>query len=175
MRSRNVNRKRRPCAGVWNTIPDQVKLQLTVRSFDAEAHKRLLSAIAREANGEALAANAPKPPLIETKSSTDAVYNDPELTQRMGAVARAALGADNVVEMPAKMGSEDFSQFGLAGVPAVLLHVGAVHAAKLEASRKSGVPLPDVHSPLWAPVREPTIKAAIRVETAIFMDLLQGR
>ena len=158
-----------------NIIPDQVKLQITVRSLDPAVHKRLLAAIDRQAKGEALAANAPKEPLIETKSNTDAVYNDPELTQRMAAAARAALGAGQVVEMPAQMGGEDFSQFGLAGVHAVLLHVGAVDAAKLDESRKSGVPVPGVHSPLWAPVREPTIKAAIRAETAILMDLLNGR
>ena len=56
----------------------------------------------------------------------------------------------------------------------VLLHVGAVDAGKLEASHKSGVPLPGLHSPSWAPEREPTIKAAIRAETAILMDLLNG-
>ena len=159
---------------VWNIIPDQVKLQLTVRSFNPDTHKGLLAAIERVGKGEALAANAPKEPLIETKSSTDAVRNDPELTQRMVAIVRAALGADKVVEMPAQMGSEDFSQFGLAGVHAVLLHVGAVDAAKLEESHKTGVPLPGVHSPLWAPVREPTIKAAILAETAILMDLLKS-
>jgi hippurate hydrolase len=158
-----------------NIIPDQVKLQITVRSLDPAVHKRLLAAIERQAKGEALAANAPKEPLIEIKSNTDAVYNDPELTRRMAAAARAALGSGQVVEMPAQMGGEDFSQFGLAGVRAVLLHVGAVDAAKLEESRKSGVPVPGVHSPLWAPVREPTIKAAIRAETAILMDLMGGR
>jgi hippurate hydrolase len=158
-----------------NIIPDQVKLQITVRSLDPAVHKRLLAAIARQAKGEALAANAPKEPLIEIKSNTDAVYNDPELTQRMAAAARAALGTGQVVEMPAQMGGEDFSQFGLAGVRAVLLHVGAVDAAKLDESHKSGVPVPGVHSPLWAPVREPAIKAAIRAETAILMDLLNGR
>src|SRR4029079_13396267 len=77
-----------------NIIPDQVKLQITVRSLDPAVQKRLLAAIARQAKGEALAANAPKEPLIETKSNTDAVYNDPELTQRMVAAARGALGAD---------------------------------------------------------------------------------
>jgi len=158
----------------WNIIPEQVKLQLTIRSLDPAVHKRLLDAIAREAKGEAQAANAPKAPLIETRSSTDAVYNDPQATQRMVAAARAALGADKVVEMPALMGSEDFSQFGLAGVHAVLLHVGAVDAAKLEESHKTGVPVPDVHSPLWVPVRAPTIKAAMRAQTAILMDLLGG-
>ena len=53
-------------------------------------------------------------------------------------------------------------------------YVGAVDAAKLEASRKSGVPVPGVHSPLWVPEREPTLKAAISAETAILMDLLKG-
>jgi hippurate hydrolase len=158
----------------WNIIPDMVKLQLTVRSLDPKVQQRLLGAIEREANGEAQAANAPKQPLIEIKSSTDTVYNDPALTQRAVAATRAALGVDKVVEMPALMGSEDFSQFGLAGVTAVLLHVGAVDAAKLEESHKTGVPLPGVHSPLWAPVREPTIKAAIGAETAILMDLLKS-
>jgi hypothetical protein len=76
--------------------------------------------------------------------------------------------------MPAKMGSEDFSQFGIAGVRAVLLHVGAVDPDILDQAHKTGVPVPDVHSPLWAPVREPTIKAAITAETAILMDLMKA-
>ena len=156
-----------------NIIPDEVKLQITVRSLDPAVQKRLLAAIARQAKGEAIAANAPKEPLIETKSNTDAVYNDPELTSRMVAAARGVLGEGQVVEMPAQMGGEDFSQFGRAGVRAVLLHIGAVDPAKLEAARKSGVPVPTVHSPLWAPVYEPTIKAAILAEAAILMDLLK--
>ena len=158
-----------------NIIPDQVKLQITVRSLDPQVHKRLLAAIQREAKGEALAANAPKEPLIEIKSSTDAVYNDLELTKRVAAAASAALGTDRVVEMPAQMGGEDFSQFGIAGVHAVLLHVGAVDAAKLDESRRTGVPLPGLHSQKWAPEREPTLKAAIGAETAILMDLMKRR
>lgn len=159
---------------VANIIPEQVKLSLTVRTFNPEARKRMLAAIEREAKGEALAANAPKEPLVEVKGGTDAVNNDPELTRQMVAVLRTALGPKNVVEMPAQMGSEDFSQYGLAGVRAVLLHIGAVDAAKLEASRQSGVPLPTLHSPQWAPEREPTLKAAITSETAILLDLLKS-
>ena len=159
---------------VSNIIPDQVTLQLTVRSFDAALQKRLIEAIAREARGEAIAANAPKEPGVEVKNGTDPVINDPQLTQRMVAAARAELGDANVVEMPAQMGGEDFSQFGLNGVRAVLLHIGAVDAAKLEAARTSGQPLPGVHSPLWAPEREPTLKAAISAETAILLDLMKA-
>ena len=156
-----------------NIIPDVVKLQVTVRSLEPEVQKRILAAIAREAKGVALAANAPKEPLIEIKSATDAVYNDPELTQRTVAAARAALGADQVVEMTAQMGSEDFSQYGLAGVRIVLLHVGAINRAQLEASRTSGVPVPGIHTAMFAPEREPTIKAAIGAELAILLDLLK--
>jgi hippurate hydrolase len=71
------------------------------------------------------------------------------------------------------MASEDFSQYGNAGVRAVLLHIGAVDAAKLDASRRTGATLPDPHSPLWAPEREPTIKAAITAQTAILIDLMK--
>lgn len=156
-----------------NIIPEQVKLEITVRSLTPELHKRLLTAIAREAKGEAQAANAPREPLIETKSHTDAVYNDPELTKRVVAAASAVLGNDRVVEMPPQMGGEDFSQFGLAGVHAVLLHVGAVDPAKLAESQRTGVPLPGLHSQQWAPLREPTLKAAITAETAILLDLMK--
>ena len=158
---------------VSNIIPDQVKLQLTVRSFNATTQKRLLDAIARVAKGEALAANAPKEPSVEIKNGTDPVNNDAELMQRVVAAARVQLGAKNVVEMPAQMGSEDFSQFGLAGVRTALVHIGAVDADKLAAAQKSGSSLPNVHSPLWAPVYEPTLKAAIGAETAILLDLLK--
>ena len=159
---------------VANIIPEQVKLQITVRAFDPETRKRMVAAIEREAKGEAIAANAPKEPLVELKGGTDAVNNDPELTRRMVAVLRTALGAKNVVEMPPLMGSEDFSQYGLAGVRAVLLHIGAVDPAKLEAARQSGVQVPGLHTPQWAPEREPTLKAAITGETAVLMDLLKG-
>jgi amidohydrolase len=159
---------------VANIIPEQVKLSLTVRTFNREARKRLLSAIEREAKGEAVAANAPKEPLVEVKAGTDAVNNDPELTQHMAGVLRRALGPKNVVEMPAEMTSEDFSQYGLAGVRAVLLHIGAVDPAKLDASRHSGIPLPKLHSPQWAPEREPTLKAAITSETAVLLELLKS-
>lgn len=158
-----------------NIIPDRVKLQITVRSLKPDLQQRMLASIARVARGEALAMNAPEEPAIATLSNTDAVYNDPELTERAVGAVRAALGAERVVPMPAQMGGEDFSQFGLVGVKSVLLHVGAVDAAKLEESKKTGVPLPAVHSPLFAPVAEPTIKTAIGAEIAILLDLLQTK
>ena len=76
--------------------------------------------------------------------------------------------------MPQKMTSEDFAEYGLAGVPSVLLHIGAVDPANLAAARQTGIPVPAPHSPGWAPEREPTIKAAIRAEVTALLELLRG-
>jgi hippurate hydrolase len=77
--------------------------------------------------------------------------------------------------MPAKMTSEDFAEYGAVGVPALLLHIGAVDAQKLADSRKTGIPVPSPHSPQFAPDWEPTLKGAIRAETAALLALLGRR
>jgi hippurate hydrolase len=158
-----------------NIVPDQVKLQLTVRAFKEDVRKRLLASIAREAKGEAMAAGAPKEPLVEVNYGVESVVNDPALTERMAGAVRNVLGDKNVVEMPAKMTSEDFANYGQAGVKAVLLHIGAVEPGKFEAARKSGVTLPGPHSPQWQPDFQPTVKAAIATETAVLLDLFNKK
>lgn len=155
-----------------NIVPDQVTMQLTVRTFRDAVRKRVLASIAREVKGEAFAAGAPKEPLVEVRPGTDAVYNDPELTMRMVGTLQAAMGKEQVTEMAAKMTSEDFANYGQAGAKAVLLHIGAVEPERLAAAKASGKPLPGPHSPQWAPQYQPTIKAAITAETAILLDLL---
>jgi hippurate hydrolase len=83
------------------------------------------------------------------------------------------MGDAQVVEMPQKMTSEDFAQYGLAGVPAVLLHIGAVSPAKLAQVRQTGIPVPAPHSPEWAPDLEPTLKGAVRAEVTALLELLR--
>jgi hippurate hydrolase len=158
-----------------NVIPDEVRLQLSVRTYTPEARTRTLAAIRRIAKGEAAAAGAPREPELEVPEKGNApVYNDPALTLRLAAALEKTLGDGQVVEMPQKMTSEDFAEYGLAGVPSALLHIGAVAPAQLAASRQTGVPVPAPHSPEWAPEREPTIKAAIRAEVAALLELLHS-
>jgi hippurate hydrolase len=158
-----------------NIIPDQVQLLLSVRTFDPLVRKRVLAAIARIAKAEAEAAGAPREPLIEPTpgmTGDEAVYNDPELTNRLAAALKKGMPPGNVVEMPAKMTSEDFSEYGRSGVKAALLHIGAVDPEKLAESRRTGVPVPAPHSPQWAPVRDTTLKAAVQAETLALLNLL---
>jgi hippurate hydrolase len=151
-------------------------LQLSVRTYTPEVRKRTLAAIARIAAGEAESAGAPRPPAVEVKGAdVAAVYNDPPLTLRLAAALKKGLGDRNVVEMPPKMTSEDFAQYGRAGVPSALLHIGAVLPAKLAQARETGIPVPAPHSPEWAPELEPTLKAAIRAETMELLELLGGK
>jgi hippurate hydrolase len=158
-----------------NIIPDQVQLLLSVRTFDPQVRKHVLEAIARIAKGEAAAAGAPREPLIEPTPGMpgdEAVYNDPDLTNRLAAALEKGMATGSVVEMPAKMTSEDFCEYGRAGVKAALLHIGAVDPEKLAESRRTGIPVPAPHSPQWAPVREATLKGAVQAETIALLDLL---
>jgi amidohydrolase len=155
-----------------NIVPDEVKLGLSVRTFRPEARARVLAAIARIVKGEAEAAGAPKPPLIETVETTPSTYNDPALTTRMVATLQKALGAKNVYERLPEMVSEDFTEYGRAGIPAILFHLGASEPAKLAAAEASGTSLPSLHSALFSPDRDATITTGIHAETAMLLDLL---
>jgi amidohydrolase len=160
-----------------NIIPEEVRLQLSVRTYTPDVRSRTLAAIRRIAKGEAEAAGAPRAPLVEAPAvaTNPPVYNDPATTLRLAGALKRGLGDEKVIEMPQKMTSEDFAEYGLAGVPSVLLHVGAVDPIKLSAARQSGQPVPAPHSPEWAPDREPTLKGAIRAEVTALLELFRAR
>jgi hippurate hydrolase len=70
------------------------------------------------------------------------------------------------------MASEDFSEFQGAGIPTLMLRVGATEPAKYDAAMKSGTPLPSLHSPLFAPDRDRAIKTAIAAEVIGLRELM---
>jgi hippurate hydrolase len=154
-----------------NVIPDEVRMQMSVRTYDDKVRKRILSSIKRQLDAEAAAADAPSPPSIKVTPGAKAVYNDPELTARLVDALRQNLGTESVIEMPAKMTSEDFSEYGRAGVRAVLLHIGAVSPVTLA----SGARTPDLHSPQWFPELEPTLRSLVAAEVVMLTELLTAR
>lgn len=155
-----------------NIIPDEVKLQLTVRSYSPEVREKLIASITRIAKAEAAAAGATKEPLLTVERGPSATWNDPALTKRLAAALTPVLSAKHVVEGKPRMGAEDFSEYGRAGVPSAILWVGAADPAKLAAAEKSGVSLPPLHSSLFAPEREPTLRTGVIVLTASAIELL---
>jgi hippurate hydrolase len=163
----------------YNIIPDEVHLQLTIRTYQEEVRQHILAALGRMAQGIAAADGIPasRAPLVATSDSeyTPATYNDPQLTLRLAQVFRKVLGAENVGEVPAVMASEDFCRFGLENhqIPICQFTLGAVDPAKLEESRRTGVPLPGLHSSLWAPVPDPTLRTGVKSMTSAVLDLMK--
>jgi amidohydrolase len=156
-----------------NIIPDEAKLQLTVRSYAPEVRKQLLAGIVRIVKAETVAGLSPKEPTIAFSEGQDALYNDPAFTRRLVAVLGKGLGRENVVAGQAEMGAEDFGEFGkAAGIPSVMLRLGAVEPGRFSAARASGEVLPSPHSPLFAPDREPSIRTGVEALVLATLEVL---
>ena len=155
-----------------NIIPDEVLMQLTVRSYKDEVRKHLLASIERIVDAEAVAAGAPKKPLVEIVEGVGAVYNDPATTNRLVDRLKQVMGDSNVVLERPIMASDDFAEYRYGGVPSVMLELGAVNPEKYAAAKKSGEALPGPHSPYFAPDREPSLKTGIEVEMAAILELM---
>jgi amidohydrolase len=162
----------------YNIIPDEVNLQLTVRAFREEVRQKLLAAIERVAKGAAVAAGLPEErmPIVKVSQTevTTATYNNPALIERLALVLATALGQDNVIKASPIMSSEDFGYLSLdQQIPTAYFFIGASDAAKLKQSKESGTPLPSLHSALFAPVPEPTIRTGVKAMTAAVLELMK--
>src|SRR5215204_5529474 len=92
----------------YNIIPDEVNLQLTVRTYKEEVRKRVLASIERIVKGVAAAAGIPedRAPEVKVSEGTGSTYNDPKLIERIANTFRGAFGEDNVVKVAPIMASE---------------------------------------------------------------------
>ncbi|HEV8428576.1 MAG TPA: amidohydrolase [Pyrinomonadaceae bacterium] len=160
----------------YNIIPDEVNLQLTVRTYKEEVRKRVLASIERIAKGVAATAGIPedRAPIVKIAEGTGSTYNDPQLIERLVVAFKQALGEENVVKMPPMMASEDFGYFSMdQKIPTTIFWLGASDPAKVAQSRASGVALPGLHSALFAPVPEPTLRTGVKAMTSAVLELMK--
>lgn len=162
-----------------NIIPDEVRLQLTVRSYKPEVREKIHAAIRRIAHGVAAAAGIPpdRAPIVEIPEEefTPSTYNDPNLTGRVARALKRALGSENVFETDPVMGGEDFSQFGLQDteVPICIFWLGAVHPDRIREARETGASLPSLHSSEFAPLPDVTLRTGVKAMTSAVLDLMR--
>jgi hippurate hydrolase len=162
-----------------NIIPDEVKMQLTVRTYKSEVRDRVLKAIDDIAKGIASAGGVPadRAPIVNVLKDqfTPATYNNPDLTKRLVGVWKNVLGADNVEIVDPTMGGEDFAEYSLPdhSIPAVDFHIGAVDPEKIAQFKREGKELPSLHSSKFAPVPEPTIRVGIIGMTSAVLELMK--
>jgi hippurate hydrolase len=91
----------------------------------------------------------------------------------VAAALRGALGEANVEKGEASMGGEDFSQYGLAGVPICMFRLGAVNQARLDEYKARNEPPPPLHSPQFYPDAKETLTTGVTAMTSVALDLLK--
>lgn len=161
-----------------NIIPDEVALQLTIRSYDSVQQQRLIDSIKRVVNGEAIAAGIPERLMPSFRGGTfgQPTLNDTPMATRLKAQFEAKLGKDRVVELDPSMASEDFQYFGLeAKIPSVIYWLGGVGKAQWDAANAGGPAIPSLHNSGWAPDPAPTIATGVESMTAAVEMLLPAK
>ena len=163
-----------------NIIPDEVKMELTVRTFTDKSLNIVLDGIRRTAQGVALSAGVPddRAPIVTVvkDESTTVNYNDPALEARVNATLVKTLGAQNVIDGTPHMGSEDFGILGLDGpkIPTFMFWLGAMDPTKFAAAEAAGKTLPGPHTSRFEPAPEPTLRTGIVSMTSAAIALLQN-
>ena len=161
-----------------NIISDEVRLQLTLRSYKKETRQHLIDSIKRIVKAQAESANMPAdkmPEVLISDDSATALYNQPELCQEVRKLVGAAIGADNVLTREPVMGAEDFSEYGMTKdkVPLCMFWLGTQPPAVVAAAKAKGTTLPSLHSPYFKPVPEPSIETGVTAMTSAVMGLLK--
>jgi hippurate hydrolase len=163
-----------------NIIPDEVKLELTLRAFDDKVMAHLIASIRRICAGIAQAAGVPEdhlPVITLTPESVGVTSNDPALTRRLTGQFAKWFGSERLKLTAPITGAEDFSEFGRTEgrVPTCMWWVGGTDPVKFTESERTGVPVPSNHSATFVPVPEPTLKTCVTSMTAAVLELTQKR
>ena len=161
-----------------NIIPDEVDLQLTLRTFKKEVREKVHQRIREIARGVAISAGLPKekyPVVTFPETVTPPNYNDPALVDKMVRSAAEILGKENVVHAPPQMVAEDFALYGHTEhqIPTVLFWLGTVPEERIKAAAE-GQSLPALHSPFYYPDPQKSIQSGVQVVAQILLDLLEG-
>ena len=154
-----------------NIIPNDVRLQLTLRAYRPDVADQLVEGIRHRARAlaEGHKASAME---VTIHENTPPTVNTPELVARVLPMLAGELGAGNVVEVPPTMGAEDFGLFNQGGVPIFMFRLGTIPPDRLAATRARGETLPSLHSSTYQPDPVPSVRTGIRAMTAAVMGLL---
>lgn len=159
-----------------NVIPDEVKLQLTVRSYTEQVRRQLLDGIRQIATDVCASFQCPRPPdvVVDDDTFTPACYNNPDLTRGAAEVFRRLLGEDQVIELPPEMGGEDFGQLDRhIDVPGLQYSLGTVNRERYAESLKPGAdPLPSLHSSRYQADLEPSVRHGVSTMSMLTLALL---
>ena len=158
-----------------NIIPDEVKLELTIRTFKEDVRQLVHRRIREIAKGVAISAGLPEdkyPKVVIPDTYTPANYNHPQLVNLVKVSAGRIIGAENVVDSEPQMVGEDFARYGQTEekVPTLLYWLGTVPEVRQESGD-----MPGLHSPFYYPDPELSLATGVKVNTETLMDLFVGK
>lgn len=161
-----------------NIISDEVRLQLTLRSYKTETRQHLIDSIQRIVKAQAVSANMPPdkmPEVIVSDDRASALYNQPALCAEVRQHIGAVIGEKNVLTREPVMGAEDFSEYGLTKekVPLCMFWLGTQPPALVAEAKTNGTTLPSLHSPYFKPIPEPSIETGVSAMTAAVLGLMK--
>ena len=161
-----------------NIISEEVRLQLTLRSYSDEVREKTIGEIKKIVKGLGIAAGLPdsKMPKVLIKDEyTPALYNDPEFSKKVLNFIRNEIGNENVTEISAVMGGEDFARYGRQDpkIPSLLFWLGGTSKENWKKYQNNEIEMVSIHSPFFAPDPKPTITTGIKAMTASALGLLK--
>jgi len=166
-----------------NIIPDEVKLELTTRSYSDKSRQIVIDGLKQIAAGITTSANLPAEKAatvtVLENESTPVQYNDPAMTAQVRDLLVKALGEAQVKGAEKLMGSEDVGVFGMSAdlkryeIPVVYFRLGAMDPDKLAAATAAGKRLPGPHTSRFEPLPQPTLETGVTAMTAVATGLLQ--
>ena len=113
--------------GATNVIPDRAELAGTLRCFDETLRIERHSEIARICQEVAMRYGGNCE--VNIVHGYPVLYNNEKLTNKAQANAKNYLGAENVHDLPIRMGAEDFAYYSQL-VPACFYRIGVANASK---------------------------------------------
>ncbi len=159
-----------------NIIPDEVNLQLTVRTYKDEVRKLIHKRIKEICNGIASSMGLDEsrwPQVILPEQYTPANYNDENLVDIMVNVSESLIGQENVISSEPQMVGEDFARYGSTkeDIPTVMYWLGTVPQERMEKYNAGNYALPALHSPFYYPDIENSIRTGVLVSTESLIEL----
>ena len=161
-----------------NIITEEVRLQLTLRSYSDEVREKTIDEIKKIVKGLGIAAGLPEskmPKVLLKDEYTPALYNDPEFSRKVLSFISKEIGDENVSEISAVMGGEDFARYGRQDpkIPSLLFWLGGTSKEDWKKYQNNEIELVSIHSPFFAPDPKPTITTGIKAMSASALGLLK--
>ncbi|PYI38735.1 amidohydrolase [Arthrobacter psychrolactophilus] len=162
-----------------NIIPDRATLLVNIRSYNDTVRTRVLAAIERIVEGECAAAGSPQPADIELYDQFPLTNNDAAATERISEAFAVHFGSEAVTVATPQTASEDFSVLPNAfGAPYSYWFLGGSDPELFVAAQDNDGATPAVpanHSPLFAPVMNPTLSLGVQAHVVAALSYLDGR